>query len=91
MVLGKLAMGLAGGAILEEGGDLQVLLGGGAIIVLALVVSVMLSIQRLHDFDANGWRSVRVVVPFANLALYLVLLIMPGTQGPTDSGIHCLP
>ena len=59
--------------------------------MLALVVLVMLSIQRLHDFDASAWRSVRVVVPFANLALYLVLLIMPGTQGPTDSGIHCLP
>jgi len=84
--------GLLGGAgaLLEEGGGhLAGLAVGGAIIVLvllALVVSVMLAIQRLHDFDASGWWSVLVVVPFANLVLYLVMLIMPGTQGPNRFG-----
>lgn len=84
--------GLLGGAgaLLEEGGGhLAGLAVGGAIIVLvllALVVSVMLAIQRLHDFDASGWWSVLVIVPFANLVLYLVMLIMPGTQGPNHFG-----
>ncbi len=84
--------GLLGGAgaLLEEGGGhLAGLAVGGAVIVLvllALAVSVVLAIQRLHDFDASGWWSVLVVVPFANLVLYLVMLIMPGTQGPNRFG-----
>lgn len=82
-------LGGAGALLGEGGGDWAGWVGGGAAIVLvlvALVVSVMLAIQRLHDFDASGWWSVLVVVPFANLVLYLVLLIMPGTQGPNRFG-----
>ena len=88
----NLIAGLLGGAgafLGKGGGDWAGWAGGGAVIVLALaalVVSVMLAIQRLHDFDASGWWSVLVAVPFANLVLYLVLLIMPGTQGPNRFG-----
>jgi len=65
---------------------------GGIIIVIvilgiaALVVSILLTIQRLHDFNASGWWSALIIVPFVNLVLYLVLLIMPGTQGPNRFG-----
>ncbi|MDS4070373.1 MAG: DUF805 domain-containing protein [Candidatus Competibacter sp.] len=82
-------LGGAGAFLGAGGGDWAGWAGGGAVIVLALaalVVSVMLAIQRLHDFDASGWWSVLVAVPFANLVLYLVLLIMPGTQGPNRFG-----
>ncbi|MDS4040122.1 MAG: DUF805 domain-containing protein [Candidatus Competibacter sp.] len=82
-------LGGAGAFLGEGGGDWIGWVGGGAVVVLALaalVVSVMLAIQRLHDFDASGWWSVLVAVPFANLVLYLVLLIMPGTQGPNRFG-----
>jgi uncharacterized membrane protein YhaH (DUF805 family) len=64
-------------------------LTGGIIIVLglaALVVSFLLTIQRLHDFNASGWWSVLIIAPLANLVLYLILLIMPGTQGPNRFG-----
>lgn len=62
-------------------------LGGFALLALAtLTLSVVLAIQRLHDFDASGWWAALNLVPLANLALYLVLLIMPGTQGANRFG-----
>lgn len=61
---------------------------GGFVVLalLALVMSVLLAVQRLHDFDASGWWFALALVPFANVVLYLVLLIMPGTQGPNRFG-----
>lgn len=61
---------------------------GGVLLLVALggALSILLSIQRLHDFGASGWWSALVVAPFANLVLYLVLLIMPGTQGANRFG-----
>lgn len=62
---------------------------GGVIIILtvaALVISILLAIQRLHDFNASGWWSTLAVAPLANLVFYLVLLIMPGTPGPNRFG-----
>jgi uncharacterized membrane protein YhaH (DUF805 family) len=62
-------------------------LGGSALLVaLGVTLAVLLAIQRLHDFDASGWWSVLNLVPMANLVLYLVLLIMPGTQGANRFG-----
>lgn len=65
------------------------LLTGGVMIIIgiaALVVSFLLTIQRLHDFNAAGWWSILILLPIANLVLYLVLLIMPGTQGANRFG-----
>jgi len=61
---------------------------GGLILLAALAValSVLLAIQRLHDFDASGWWSAFALAPLANLVLYLTLLIMPGTQGANRFG-----
>ncbi len=76
-------------AVLQGGGEAIGWLTGGVIIILtmaALAISILLAIQRLHDFDASGWWSVLIVIPLANLVLYLVLLIMPGVQGPNRFG-----
>ncbi|MFO1423595.1 MAG: DUF805 domain-containing protein [Candidatus Competibacteraceae bacterium] len=65
------------------------LFGVGGFVLLAVLVvtfSVLLAIQRLHDFDASGWWSAFALVPLANLVLYLMLLIMPGTQGANRFG-----
>lgn len=92
-LLVNLIFALIGGlaAFLQRGGSAESMgmLMGGIMIVLgvaALVVSFLLTIQRLHDFNANGWWSVLIIVPLANLVLYLILLIMPGTQGPNRFG-----
>lgn len=86
----NLLMAALGGvsAVLSEGGGTDLLVGGGFLMlaVLAVVLAVLLTIQRLHDFDASGWWAALNLVPLANLALYLVLLIMPGTQGANRFG-----
>ena len=85
-----LALGVGGATAFMQGGSEALgWLGGGVIILLsiaALALSVLLGIQRLHDFDASGWWSVLMIVPLANLLFYLILLIMPGTQGPNRFG-----
>lgn len=90
----NLAMAVLGGATvalgqIESGGEALSWLGGGLLIILgllALIVSLLLTIQRLHDFNGSSWWAVLILVPLANLALYLTLLIMPGTQGPNRFG-----
>ena len=93
-LLVNLVMLLVGGlaGFVERGGGEEPtmgLLAGGMIIVVALaalVISFLLTIQRLHDFNASGWWSILILLPLANLVLYLILLIMPGTQGPNRFG-----
>ncbi len=61
----------------------------GGLLALALpviILTTLLGIQRLHDFNASGWWSILIFVPLANLILYLLLLIMPGTQGVNRFG-----
>lgn len=74
---------------LTEGGDVVKGIMGVTIILVSIVgfvVSILLAIQRLHDFDASAWWSALVIIPLANLVLYLVLMIMPGTQGSNRFG-----
>lgn len=74
---------------LMENSEVVKWLGGGTIIVVSIfgfVVSILLAIQRLHDFNANAWWSVLMVIPLASLVLILVLMIMPGTQGANRFG-----
>lgn len=85
VALGGMVTISAGGG---GGGVTEVLMTGGFIILVILTVtlSTLLTIQRLHDFDASGWWAVLLLAPLANLVLYLVLLIMPGTQGANRFG-----
>jgi uncharacterized membrane protein YhaH (DUF805 family) len=89
-LLVNLVAGLLGGmAAVFLGGDPGEWLAVGvfvALAALAVLISIMLGIQRLHDFDASGWWSLLNLVPLANLILYLVLLIMPGTPGANRFG-----
>ena len=86
-VLGGIAAALGGGdslSSLSTDEPMGLLMTGGIIVLtlLSVVVSLLIAIQRLHDFNASGWWVLLMIVPFANAVLYLVLLIMPGTQGP---------
>ena len=89
-LLVNLAAGLLGGiavVFLEDAPD--ELLMAVIIVILAapaVLISILLGIQRLHDFAASGWWSLLTLAPLANLVLYLVLLIMPGTQGANRFG-----
>lgn len=71
----------------NEAASRSIALGGFLVLMaLAAALSVLLAIQRLHDFDASGWWSGFALVPLANMAFYLVLLIMPGTPGANRFG-----
>jgi len=92
-LLSLLCYGLMAGlsAVFKENssGDLMGLLVTGVLLVVwvaTIAISVILAIQRLHDFNASGWWSLLAVAPLVNLALYLTLLIMPGTPGPNRFG-----
>lgn len=87
-VLGGIAAALGGDsdslASLRGDGPMGVLMMGVIVVpvLLSVVASLLIAIQRLHDFNASGWWVLLMIVPVANAVLYLVLLIMPGTQGP---------
>ena len=77
------------GAALSAGADLGLL--GAAITVAAVigmvVVGVMLTIQRCHDFDVSGWLSLLLIVPVAPLVFW----ILPGTKGDNRFGAPTPP
>jgi uncharacterized membrane protein YhaH (DUF805 family) len=64
---------------------------GLAVLALAyiatFVMSIMLTIQRSHDFNMTGWFSLLVFVPFANLLFWFV----PGTDGANRFGAKTQP
>ena len=50
--------------------------------VIMLIVGVLLTIQRCHDFDVSGWLSLLLIVPIAPLVFWII----PGTKGPNRFG-----
>lgn len=55
--------------------------------VAYLIVGFMLTIQRCHDFNANGWLSLVLLVPLVNLMFW----IMPGSEGHNRYGAPTPP
>jgi uncharacterized membrane protein YhaH (DUF805 family) len=57
-----------------------------AVLFFAFLVSVFsifqLAIKRCHDFNANGWLSLLILIPFTMLLLCLI----PGNQGNNQYG-----
>lgn len=65
-------------------GARMVLLGIG--MLFFLFFSVRLSVLRCHDADRSGWWSLLMVVPYADLIIGLLMLLLPGTDGENDYG-----
>jgi uncharacterized membrane protein YhaH (DUF805 family) len=55
--------------------------------IATFVISIMLTIQRSHDFNMTGWFSLLVFVPFANLVFWFI----PGSDGPNRFGAKTQP
>ncbi|HTS52372.1 MAG TPA: DUF805 domain-containing protein, partial [Burkholderiales bacterium] len=58
-----------------------------AVLVLAgyaalIVIQVLLTIQRCHDFNTSGWVSLLILIPLVNLLFWLI----PGTPGANRFG-----
>ena len=47
-----------------------------------IVVQILLTIQRCHDFNTSGWVSLLILIPLVNLLFWLI----PGTDGPNRFG-----
>jgi uncharacterized membrane protein YhaH (DUF805 family) len=75
-------MGLGMGIAAAIGVDLLGVVIMIAAIVAMLVVMVILTIQRSHDFDMSGWLTLLVIVPLANFLFWII----PGTKGPNRYG-----
>lgn len=53
-----------------------------AIYIAILVISVLLTIQRCHDFNKSGWLSLLILIPLVSLIFYF----WPGTKGENNHG-----
>lgn len=54
--------------------------------VVAMVLLVFLSIQRLHDLHLSGWFYWLSLIPIVNIPFTFYVLFAPGTDGPNRYG-----
>lgn len=89
---------------LAVGGDVnwQHIIGPVGTVVLAIVgiaidigaglVGIFAAIQRFHDLGKSGWRTLLLLIPFANIVFALILLFKKGDPaenqyGPVPKGV----
>lgn len=85
---------LAASGVVAAMGSAGALLGGllmFAVTIAAIVISIVLAVQRLHDFDASGWWSLATIVPLLNFLLTIALVFVPGTKGENRFGRQTPP
>ncbi len=64
---------------------------GGIAYIAVLVFSFILVIQRLHDLDKSGWMSLLLLIPLANIYLFVLLVFFKGTEGRNNYGLQTPP
>jgi uncharacterized membrane protein YhaH (DUF805 family) len=70
------------GRVLGLGDGLLLPLQIGAVGAV-LLIQVLLTVQRCHDFDVSGWLSILfILIPLAAFLLWII----PGTKGPNRYG-----
>ncbi|HEX8594614.1 MAG TPA: DUF805 domain-containing protein [Pseudomonas sp.] len=66
------------------------LIGGGLLATIAfvafMVISVQIGVQRLHDLGWSGWLLLLNLIPFVNSIFPILIIVMPGNQGPNQYG-----
>jgi uncharacterized membrane protein YhaH (DUF805 family) len=61
-------------------------LAGCVLTFFALWTSLALTVKRWHDVGFTGWFSVLSLPPFTHGVVFLLLCLLPGTQGPNRYG-----
>ncbi|OGA78403.1 MAG: hypothetical protein A3G81_05095 [Betaproteobacteria bacterium RIFCSPLOWO2_12_FULL_65_14] len=79
----SLLLGIVGGALSAATGEAAIYIAYAAI----FVISIMLTIQRSHDFNATGWLAILGLVPLVNLIFWFI----PGTDGQNRFGAKTPP
>ncbi len=85
--VGAALIGLAFAVLGEGAGSTIAILLAVVGYILLMVIQVLLTIKRAHDFDSSGWMSLLMLVPLANL----VFLFIPGTKGRNRYGSRTAP
>ncbi len=84
MLLAMLAYGISAGLMLASpilGGILMI-----PLVIAAVVISVMIGVQRLHDIGWSGWLWLVNFVPVVGSVFAILMLVVPGTQGANRYG-----
>lgn len=84
MLLAMLAYGISAGLMLVSpilGGILMI-----PLVIAAVVISVMIGVQRLHDIGWSGWLLLLNLVPLVGSVFAILMLVVPGTQGANRYG-----
>ena len=84
MLLAMLAYGISAGLMLASpilGGILMI-----PLVIAAVVISVMIGVQRLHDIGWSGWLWLVNFVPVVGSVIAILMLVVPGTQGANRYG-----
>ena len=58
----------------------------GAVVLIATIASLRLSVLRCHDANWTGWLSLIFVIPYIGPLFGLVLMFMPGTKEDNNHG-----
>ncbi len=74
------------GALFGESSQIPFVVSIIAVVLLAYFFTIILAIQRLHDFEASGWLSIIAAIPYIGGLFMLALMVIPGTQGPNRFG-----
>lgn len=53
---------------------------------VAIWSTIALSVKRLHDFGANGFIAICLLIPAISLIAFVVLCIVKGNEGPNQFG-----
>ncbi len=61
------------------------------LVVVFLGVIVLLTIQRVHDFNRSGWLALLQFIPIVNNISWLVFCIVQGTEGSNQFGTQTPP
>ena len=76
-------LSVAMGAFLPDAVSMPVIVTiSGLGLVAVLLISVLLTIQRCHDFNVTGWLSLILLVPLAPFIFWII----PGTRGANNFG-----
>ena len=59
---------------------------GATLAIAYAFISLRIGAQRLHDLNWSAWMLLLHLVPMANLVLAVMMLLMPGTEGPNKYG-----
>ena len=67
--------------LMGSGGDPEFLdIPLGLFILVSFVVGLATTVRRFHDQDKSGWFVFVYFIPFVGSIIFLILMLMPGTD-----------